>query len=87
MARNSTKVILDKTNETIFFWIDDILFTGIMAGITIKLVESKEMFEFHCDQQDDVGRKAFNRLDHAGYSLRNTSCDQNRVPAWSAVTG
>uniref|UniRef100_A0A1I7YJ64 Hexosyltransferase n=1 Tax=Steinernema glaseri TaxID=37863 RepID=A0A1I7YJ64_9BILA len=82
MTRNSTKAILDKTNITSFFWIEDILFTGIMARHThVKLIDSKGMFAFHCDQRTEEGRHTFRSWDGAGYCLRSTSaCDRHGVP-------
>uniref|UniRef100_A0A1I7Y1V8 Transposase n=1 Tax=Steinernema glaseri TaxID=37863 RepID=A0A1I7Y1V8_9BILA len=41
MTRNSTKAILEKTNETTFLSIEDVLFTGVIANLTnVKLVQS-----------------------------------------------
>uniref|UniRef100_A0A1I8AHV0 Hexosyltransferase n=1 Tax=Steinernema glaseri TaxID=37863 RepID=A0A1I8AHV0_9BILA len=82
MTQNSTKAILEKTNVTTFFWIEDVLFTGLMADKTnVKLINSYGIFAFHCYQKDDAGRRAFNSLDRAGYCLRSTlACDQHGVP-------
>uniref|UniRef100_A0A1I8ANT5 Hexosyltransferase n=1 Tax=Steinernema glaseri TaxID=37863 RepID=A0A1I8ANT5_9BILA len=82
MTRNSTKAILEKTNETTFFWIEDVMFTGIMANKTgVKQINAQGMFLYHCDLQDEAGRRAFDSWNGAGYCLRNSSsCDSSGVP-------
>ncbi|KAK0413672.1 hypothetical protein QR680_006937 [Steinernema hermaphroditum] len=52
MTRLAPKAILEKTKETTFFWIEDVMFTGIMANSTgVKLIDANGIFKStipHC---------------------------------------
>ncbi|KAK0401852.1 hypothetical protein QR680_016011 [Steinernema hermaphroditum] len=82
MTREAPKAILEKTNETTFFWIEDVMFTGIMANATgVKLVDSKGIFLYHCDQEDEAGRHALRNWGPVGFCMNETSpCDAHGVP-------
>ncbi|KAK0401855.1 hypothetical protein QR680_016012 [Steinernema hermaphroditum] len=82
MTAKSTEAILEKTPETTFFWIEDVLFTGLMAEKTgVKLVESLGIFKFYCNERDKSDRSAFDNWDHEGYCMRQaSSCDKSGVP-------
>ncbi|KAK0401896.1 hypothetical protein QR680_016034 [Steinernema hermaphroditum] len=82
MTRESPKAILEKTKEANFFWIEDVLFTGIMANATgVKLIDANGVFKYHCDQEEEAGRHAFRSWGDAGFCLLETSpCDSHGVP-------
>ncbi|KAK0401907.1 hypothetical protein QR680_016042 [Steinernema hermaphroditum] len=80
MTAQSTRAILDKTDNTTFFWIEDVMFTGIMANKTgVKLVDSRELFKFHCSEKE---RQEGVRIgDSDDLCLRELSyCDKSGVP-------
>ncbi|KAK0401736.1 hypothetical protein QR680_015947 [Steinernema hermaphroditum] len=53
MTAASTRAILERTAETTFFWIEDVMFTGLMAERTgVKVIESLRTFRFYCDAYD-----------------------------------
>ncbi|KAK0401886.1 hypothetical protein QR680_016029 [Steinernema hermaphroditum] len=68
MTGKSVEAILEKTKETTFFWIED-------------LIETLELFKFHCNKRDANGVAAFNSWDHVGYCMREVgSCDKAGIP-------
>ncbi|KAK0413673.1 hypothetical protein QR680_006937 [Steinernema hermaphroditum] len=82
MTRLAPKAILEKTKETTFFWIEDVMFTGIMANSTgVKLIDANGIFKYHCDREDEAGIHAFRSWARKGFCLlRSTPCDAQGVP-------
>ncbi|KAK0401733.1 hypothetical protein QR680_015947 [Steinernema hermaphroditum] len=78
MTAASTRAILERTAETTFFWIEDVMFTGLMAERTgVKVIESLRTFRFYCDAYDMDKTSEFYATLCMGES---SACDESGVP-------
>ncbi|KAK0401897.1 hypothetical protein QR680_016034 [Steinernema hermaphroditum] len=81
---DAVKAILKKTVDVRFFWIEDILFTGLMTKITeTVLVDASKIFVFAC-VTDDASWPLWNRM---GICLEERAhCDDYGVPQATIVS-